>query len=394
MAAGDCYLISEIMLDTLAALGSKKSEDVASRLAEVDWSFEGAKPSPTDKLHPYPAKFIGEIPRALLKSLVLEPGSTILDPFCGSGTTLAEAQRLGFRSLGIDLNPIACLLAEVRTLPRPAGVVDAAHAVAHEAEGWLPAAPVDIPNVDHWFDPDVKEIVNALTARIASVDNPSVRRVLRLALSSILVRVSRQESDTRYAAIDKGVTRQDVLRLYLAAVKRIDAALQGRGEPTAEATVLQGNTLAFTPDQLGMRFDAVITSPPYPNAYEYWLYHKYRMWWLGHDPIAVRTNEIGARPKYFSRNAATAETFAAEIGKVMSLCVQALNPRGYVCVVVGRSRIKGVDVDNAAIIERTLQQLGLSPVFRTERLLASSRKSFNLSHAAIKSESVLVYQNS
>ena len=42
-----------------------------------------------------------------------------------------------------------------------------------------------------------------------------------------------------------------------------------------------------------------MTSPPYPNAYEYWLYHKYRMYWLGMDPIAVRQQEIGARPHYF-----------------------------------------------------------------------------------------------
>ena len=49
-------------------------------------------------------------------------------------------------------------------------------------------------------------------------------------------------------------------------------------------------------------FGRLVTSPPYPNAYEYWLYHKYRMYWLGFDPIPIRENEIGARPHYFKTN--------------------------------------------------------------------------------------------
>ena len=48
------------------------------------------------------------------------------------------------------------------------------------------------------------------------------------------------------------------------------------------------------PSDIPRRVGLVITSPPYPNAYEYWLYHKYRMYWLGLDPIAVKKQEIGA----------------------------------------------------------------------------------------------------
>jgi site-specific DNA-methyltransferase (adenine-specific) len=38
----------------------------------------------------------------------------VLDPFCGSGTTLMVAERLGRNSIGIEANPEYCKLAEER----------------------------------------------------------------------------------------------------------------------------------------------------------------------------------------------------------------------------------------------------------------------------------------
>ena len=87
-------------------------------LAAVDWDFpERVAHSGIEGIHPYPAKFIAELPRALLESLPVAPGAAVLDPFCGGGTTLAECQRRGLPSVGIDLNPIACLMARVKTAP-------------------------------------------------------------------------------------------------------------------------------------------------------------------------------------------------------------------------------------------------------------------------------------
>jgi len=51
---------------------------------------------------------------ALLIRACCPPGATVLDPFCGSGTTLIAARRLGRRSIGIDRNPAAIALASER----------------------------------------------------------------------------------------------------------------------------------------------------------------------------------------------------------------------------------------------------------------------------------------
>jgi site-specific DNA-methyltransferase (adenine-specific) len=56
-------------------------------------------------------------PEALLERVVRaasNPGDVVLDPFCGSGTTLVVAERLGRRWVGIDASPLALSLAASR----------------------------------------------------------------------------------------------------------------------------------------------------------------------------------------------------------------------------------------------------------------------------------------
>ncbi len=63
----------------------------------------------------YKGNFHGQMIRGLINFCNLKKGSVILDPFCGSGTTLIEAKLLGFNSIGIDINPIACLNSSIKT---------------------------------------------------------------------------------------------------------------------------------------------------------------------------------------------------------------------------------------------------------------------------------------
>lgn len=213
-----------------------------------------------------------------------------------------------------------------------------------------------------------------------------------LALSSILVRVSNQESDTRYAAVKKSVTADDVYIYFLSAVSKLDKALKSRQYPTVTARVLQADILSVSPTDIREPVGIVVTSPPYPNAYEYWLYHKYRMWWLGFDPIEVKKLEIGARAHFFKRNHHTEHDFRRQMSSTFALIDQVLVPSGYVCMVVGRSKIHGRIIDNAEIVADCAESLRMRSIFRSERSIAEHRKSFNLSHANIKTESVLVFQ--
>lgn len=372
--------------------GGARGAGLRERLTAIDWNFRLSDDSGTiHAIHPYPAKFISAIPRELIRQLGVRPGSVVFDPFCGCGTTLAVAQEMGVASVGVDLNPIACLVSKVKTSPLPRGLLAVASATVAAAAAPRNRVPPAVPNVAHWFDESVQRAITALVDEIGRHDDLHLREHLQLALSSILVRVSRQESDTRYAAVEKNVSFSLVLEQFLQACSRLQR-LKSAHDTDAQVTILQSDILKVKPEQIAQPVSLVITSPPYPNAYEYWLYHKYRMWWLGHDPIAVKKREIGARAHYFKKNHATYAQFADQMRTVLRLIHQVLSPNGFACFVVGRSRIHGVDFDNADTIARLATQEHFALVARLPRIIAPTRKSFNLSHARIQTEEIVVLQ--
>jgi len=364
------------------------------KLKNVDWDFENTTQDPISKLHPYPARFIESIPRSLIELLEVEDGSAILDPFCGSGTTLLEAQKQGKRSVGIDLNPIACLISRVKTQPINSSLVERAEVVYQNAMKKYETEDMDIPqipNLDHWFKLDVQRAIFSLISEINIIENSVVQDALRFALSSIIVRVSNQESDTRYAAVDKKAKAKDVFNNFQLAYKRL-AMAKADMNYKYESLIINKDILTVGAEDIKEKIGLVITSPPYPNAYEYWLYHKYRMWWLGYDPIDVREHEIGARPHYQKKNGQTEEDFYKQMDTVFQLFEECVTKGGHVCVVIGRSVIKGCEINNAALIQKMGIKRGFNLVVDIERNISATKKSFNLKYGKIKKENILIFR--
>ncbi len=325
----------------------KDSSYILDKLESVDWDFASNNHREhIHDLHPYPAKFIPPIPRELIR--LYHPGdkSPVLDPFCGSGTTLVEAAKVGLPSIGIDLHPLAILIAKTKMTPLRSPLRPIATDLIKKArEGKCPIP--DIPRLDHWFQPPVQQALANLVNRIQQIEDSVVRDCLKIALSRIIIRVSNQESDTRYAAIQKDVSAEKVYKFFWESSTFVEQALfEMYGEllsPSPECKLLNQNILEVNPSEIGSNIGLVVTSPPYPNAYEYWLYHKYRMYWLGMDPLAVREAEIGARPHFFKKDPATEIDFEIQMSHVFNLLSKVMQHNAYACFLVGRSIIHGVN---------------------------------------------------
>lgn len=367
-------------------------DDLHSSLSGRDWTFASANTREgTHAAHPYPAKFIPQIPRTLIEALHPGDDTAVLDPFCGSGTTLVEAAAAGLPAVGIDLHPLACLISKVKVTPLRSSLEDAASAVLDRVS----VAPIpDIPRVDHWFAAPVQRALAGIVSSIDQESRVDVRDALRVAFSSIVVRVSRQESDTRYAAIEKNVTKDDVYGHFLRAAKTIGEAISTTWKDAVRPRVriVNKNILFATASDVGRRVSLVVTSPPYPNAYEYWLYHKYRMYWLGMDPLDVRENEIGARPHFFKKNPATADDFRVQMSSVFRLLSEVVVEGGYVCFQVGNSKIHGHVIDNAKLLRLAAAPFGFQNVETVSREIPLTRKAFNPSYARIREERILVFR--
>ena len=381
--SGRGHSVSHILSRYISHRSARRS-DASSAFAKATWDFPNS--SSPRVLHPYPARFIAEIPGQALDLLKVD--GPVLDPFCGSGTTLAEARRRGLPSIGVDLNPIACLISRVRT--QAWGSTDAEVGLEHASllrrsaliGGDINDLAIRIPRVEHWFDPWASAALAGAMEYLTEVSDPLWHDRIAVAISSTIVRIGRQESDTRYAAIDKvgdqarAATElgQSVVRVceWLAA-----NALSGDAAPSAVHCCDARDLAHLATDS----FSASIFSPPYPNAYEYWLYHKYRMYWLGFDPIAVREAELGARPHYCKANGLTEIDFGKQMTEVFGQLARLLRPAAPAVVVVGDSVIAGRQVNNGQLLVEVAAARGFALDVWTERRIRRGRSSFNRAHS-------------
>jgi site-specific DNA-methyltransferase (cytosine-N4-specific) len=385
-----------------------------ARLKGIDWDFADASTSYlTHSIHPYPAKFIPQIPNALIQELS-SVGETVADIFCGSGTTLVEALLLKRQAVGIDANPLACLISEAKTtrLEAPDGEQLLALAArsaemgrslssmgksslfgqpAFASSGWRP----DDKALSFWFDDFIAEELAEIRSWCDGLPGEPARKVALAAFSSIVVAVSRQDSDTRYVRRDKHLQRGDAFSRFTRALEDAARASMELGkllEPRFGCTILCENVLKRpSVDKLQL----VVCSPPYPNAYSYHLYHMTRMLWLGMDQPTFKKVEIGSHRKYSRKgpNGATEETFRSEMGLIFDWLRDALDEGRFACFVVGNSRIKGRTVDNANLLASAASEHGFSEVARIPRRMQDSKKSFNPAIGKIKTEQILILRN-
>src|SRR3990170_5631331 len=182
----------------------------------------------THGFHKYPAKFIPHIPRwAINKYLAGQKSKTILDPFCGSGTTLAEGILAGHNVIGIDIDPLSCLIAKVKTT-----IVNTSE--LNKVSDWLVKGIKKKKRVDfkpecetigHWFPKEtinklliIRTLINQIPERFG--DNKSIKDIqllLIICFSSIIRRVSYadNESQKTYVSHTHIKTPEKPLSLFL-----------------------------------------------------------------------------------------------------------------------------------------------------------------------------------
>lgn len=383
------------------------------RLKSIDWDFRDSKTVYlTHGLHPYPAKFIPQIPNALIQELS-SVGETVADIFCGSGTTLVEAMLLKRNTIGIDANPLASLISKAKTTCLQEGDVELLNALANRANefadslslynenslfgtnaftsrAWRP----DDPAVIFWFERFVIEELAEILSWCRALPSDSSRTIALTAFSSIIITVSKQDSDTRYVRRQKDVKPGDTVRRFarsLADATHMAQEFSDLVEPRFRCSVHCENILS-QPDI--ERVHLVVCSPPYPNAYSYHLYHMTRMLWLDMDQPKFKREEIGSHRKYSKKtNGATEATFQEEMANIFSWLADALDVGRYACFVIGNSRIKGRNINNAELIAETAIKNGFREIARIQRRMQDSKKSFNPAIGNIKTEQILILQN-
>lgn len=322
----------------------------------------------THRLFRYPAKFHPPVVDALLRRYT-KVGDTVLDPFVGSGTLLVEAIVNGRSAIGVDVDPVAIAVSKAKTLRlRPDALASTAAAVksavqplergsseylrrrfedltarqyalqSKEVKAYIPL----IPNLDHWFRKYVTVDLARMRRAIAEADIPDTHRpfvdvvfasIVRNASNADPVPVSglevtshmkKRDDEGRlvnpFALFDKALTRALTMAndLYRTAKKG------------TTATALVGNATSLT-DVVTGQVDAVITSPPYHGAVDYYRRHQLEMFWLGEvydqsDRLELLSRYIG-RPKVPQSHEFVAEgTVATALAKEWEQRIRGTDP--------------------------------------------------------------------
>ncbi|HKP45554.1 MAG TPA: site-specific DNA-methyltransferase, partial [Pyrinomonadaceae bacterium] len=178
----------------------------------------------THNFHPYPAKFVPQIPRRIIEALSRKD-EIVIDPFCGSGTTLVEANLLGRHGIGFDSNALAVLISRVKTtalsadsLRKIAQFLSDVGNQVQVVKGKLRIPSSSIPefrNKDHWFESHIQNELAFIKKLIFDVPDARVRDFLKVAFSAIIVKASNQDSDTRWVAVKKNLPEGFAIEAFL-----------------------------------------------------------------------------------------------------------------------------------------------------------------------------------
>ena len=385
------------------------------KLQGINWDFYDANTNYLNhSVHPYPCKFIPQIPNTLIQELS-SIGDTVIDPFAGSGTTLVEALRLGRNAIGVDANPLSELICRVKATKierdKCSPLFDMVEQFSNRAQTlssgqMLLFGDDDLSNVvpgtaevgrwiRDWFDPCVIDELAVIKDKCLRLEDRNIRDLALLAMSSIIVTVSRQDSDTRYVRKEKNILPGDTFKRFSSA---LDEAVRKQLELSSEipgnvtSAVIFGNILEVIDCP---SFDLLVCSPPYPNAFSYHLYHRSRMLWLDMDPAPFKKEEIGSHRKYSSKgkNAATKETFSDELRTILSWVARKLRNGRHACFVLGDSTIRGKTVQNDELLIEIAEDIGFSLEANINRNLQATKKSFNPKIGKIKDEHIVVLRN-
>ncbi len=246
----------------------------------------------------------------------------------------------------------------------------------------------DDPAISFWFQPFVVEELAEILNWCKQLCTKSSQKVALTAFSSIVVTVSKQDSDTRYTRRQKNIFPGDTSKRFAKALKEAIASVYeftNQVEANLNCQIYHSNLL--TKPDIG-DVDLVVCSPPYPNAYSYHLYHRTRMIWLGMNQPQFKQEEIGSHRKYSSKSSkgATIETFHSEMATIFDWLGEHLKFNRYACFVVGDSLIKGKTISNADLISEVAKDYGFCEIKRIHRQMQDRKKYFNPAIGRIKTD--------
>ncbi len=365
-------------------------------------------------IHPFPARMAPGIALDALGDS--KTPLRVLDPMAGSGTVLAVARTKGHQAFGVDVDPLAVLLARVWTRTVDAGhvndkageVLDRAKAAFRSlssGKAYPPSSDEETRKfIRYWFDDYSRRQLAALSIAIGRVRDHATRDVLWCGLSRLIITKSAGASlamDLSHSRPHRKFTRAPVkpFNRFISAVETVvsNCPQPAIGAVGPATTVKWGDARQL--EIADESIDVVLTSPPYLNAIDYMRCSKFSLVWMGHnvgDLRRIRRESVGTeastrqalaaewvksvikrlrlKPALSSRHEALLAQYVWDMGAALAEVSRVLRVSGRAVYVVGESTVRGTYVRNSAIVAAVAERYGLQLKSRQSRALPDSRR--------------------
>ena len=284
----------------------------------------------------------------LIDKFQLNANNIILDPFCGSGTTLLACKERALRAIGIDASELAVLASNVKVgdydleqLREEAKFIFIRKFIRLDTSKALPLAK-------RAFNKFALEDILFFKGNIMELEN---RNFFLLALINAAMKVSYAWKDGGVIKFKKHPT-PPLRHLYKRIVKNMIKNLERSNFEKSDARAHVGDARMMNLENESI--DAIITSPPYLNNIDYTKVYAIEEWIAGlHDKPAVRSwigyNKTDIVSAYFE-----------DMAKCLEEMHRVLKKGGKAAIVVGNAYVNGEIINSDEMLPEKAEEIGFA----------------------------------
>ena len=214
-------------------------------------------------------RFGSELVSRIFSMLGLSEGDTIFDPYCGGGTTLIKAKLDGYNAVGLDISPFSTFLTNALTKSYDIDRLKKAFKkVSHKVN-----SKVDIPDVailQKSFSDRTLQYIYSLKDSINSLSTPD-RDFFLFSLLRILDSVSKAKKSGGFLRItdQRRVPLEVVKKMFVDSSEKLMSDIKTFKYTDTFTKAVIGDARDYPHEVKDRKYDAILTSPPYPNRHDY-----------------------------------------------------------------------------------------------------------------------------
>jgi Tfp pilus assembly protein PilZ len=276
-------------------------------------SYQANKEQPFYRWFKYKEGFSSALVKHCLGAVGGRPG-VLLDPFAGSGAALFASQELGWCAQGIELLPVGAKIMEARAAAQTVRPADFAEAISRIGRVDFEKNYRDDFAFRHiaitqgaFSEPTERQMAGYLAYCQSLAHDPNLLQLLRFACLCVLEEVSYTRKDGQYLRWDNRSPKKTIGRLFdkghipsfrdavLLKLQQMAEDIESLSEerregkgPNEGPEFKAGTCLQILPAMRSRTFDAVFTSPPYCNRYDYTRTYALELAFLGYTSDQVK----------------------------------------------------------------------------------------------------------